>query len=275
MDLKKFHNPNISMPVIRRRVVEEMLELLGGIGEMAMTEGRSLLWHRYYKTKTPASYHSAIYRLKKAGLVISCGKQRQHPILSLTEKGKAQIPAIYTPEKFWRKKWSGIWYVLIYDVPEKDRQYRDNLRGFLERMRMGCLQKSVWVTPFDIRPEYDDLANAAAIQQYSYLLESTTVLGRSAQDIVCSAWKYEALAEVQRWYCEVYNENIQRIIGSEVSEEMLLDLAREELSAYGVAMDGDPLLPSVLWPREYYGEKVYALHQRITSEIAKRLTSLV
>lgn len=271
MEFRKFHNPDISIPVVRRRVVEEMLELLGGIGEMVMTGGRSFLWHRCYKNKTPASFHSAIYRLKKAGLIVSCGKNRRHPILRLTEQGKSQIPAIYTPEKLWRVNWNGIWYVLVYDVPEKDRQYRDNLRGFLEKMRMGCLQKSVWITPCDIRPEYDDLANAASIQKYSFLFESTTVLGRSTHDIVYSAWNCEALAEIQKWYCEVYNENLRQMIASEVSEEMLFELAREELSAYTAAMDDDPLLPRVLWPREYYGEKVYLLHQRITSAIAKRL----
>lgn len=272
MDFRNFHDPNISMPVVRRRVAEEMLELIGGLGEMLATGGRSMLWHRMYPTKRPASYHSAIYRLRKSGLVVSSGKKGWHPILQLSEKGKEQLSGIHTPEKFWKKNWNGIWYILIYDVPEKDRGYRDNLRSFLERMRMGCLQKSVWVTPFDIRPEYDDLANAAEIQQYSFLFEATTVLGRSAQDIVSSAWGWERLAEAQSWYCEVCAENLQWLKTAHVSEDMLLALAREELSAYTVAMEDDPLLPSVLWPRDYLGEKIYSLHRRITAELAVKLS---
>ena len=74
MKFKSFHDPDISMPVVRRRVAEEMLELIGGLGEMLVTGGRSILWHRMYPAKRPASYHSAIYRLKKLGLVIPVGK---------------------------------------------------------------------------------------------------------------------------------------------------------------------------------------------------------
>ena len=42
---------------------------------------------------------------------------------------------------------------------------------------MGCLQKSVWVSPRDIRPEHDDLVKGIRVNFYAYLFEATTVLG--------------------------------------------------------------------------------------------------
>ena len=57
------------------------------------------------------------------------------------------MPEELRPEKFWNRKWDGIWYVLAYDVPEPQRSYRESLRRFLQRLRMGGLQGSGWVSP--------------------------------------------------------------------------------------------------------------------------------
>lgn len=176
MQWESFHHPDWSLPVVRRRAAEEWLDLLSDVGELLATGGRSLIWKSSYPNRT--AYNNAMYRLRGAGLAVNAQSAGKLPVLKLTEEGRKCLPLYYRPESQWNSKWNGIWYMLVFDVPEKERRYRDSLRRFLKRLRMGCLQKSVWITPRDIRPEYNDLEKVANVYSVSYLLESRTVLHR-------------------------------------------------------------------------------------------------
>jgi len=247
----------------------ELLDLFVTTAKVLATNGRSLTWNSSLPSKT--SYYSAVYRLRKAGLIAYRRTGGRTPVLVLTEKGEEAVSDVHRPETRWKRKWNRIWYVLTYDVAEKDRRYRDALRRFLEKMRLGCLHKSVWVTPRDIRPEYADLVEAGGVDEFSYLLEARTVLGRSAAEVVRDAWDFDRINAIQDRFLDVYGRNLETLTSSRVSPEEAMALAREELEAYHYAMHDDPLLPSALLPRDYRGRKVLRLHQQITRHIAKRL----
>jgi len=266
-----FHHPDLSLPVIRRRVVDELIDLTVAFAEVSTTRGRALSWRSLYETDT--AYRNAMYRLRKQGLLAyrEGRGNKGKPVLALTDTAKQRGSPLLKPNRYWRKRWHRIWYVLMYDVPEEERPYRDALRGFLKRMRMGCLQRSVWVSPRDIRPEYDDLRKAVDVDKVSFLMEATTVLGRSPQDIVESAWDFERLEHIQVWYCKAYEHNLELIRATKPSKEMCRTWAREELSAYLSAMQEDPLLPEELLPRVYHGRQVYALHRAFTKTLGRRL----
>lgn len=271
MKWRAFHHPDICLPVVVRRASEHALDLIGGIGEILATRGRSLTWNHTLREDTPTAHYSAVARLRKAGVIAERAKQGRSPVLVVTEAGESELPWGARPHRRWERRWNGIWYVLAYDVPEADRRYREALRRFLTRLHMGCLQRSLWVTPFDIRPEYDDLVHGAGVDAFSFLLEATTVLGRSSQDIVLQAWDFNRLEQVHRLYIEVFRENLSGLQQEQPAPADLMALAVEEGAAYRSAMAEDPLLPRSLWPSGYMGPEVYDLHQRCVSEIADRL----
>ncbi len=268
-DWQSFHHPDLCYPVIARRVGEELLELIAGVGEILATGGRCFAFGS--RAVSDGGYRNAVHRLRKAGLIAARGKYKRSPILRLTETGQSCRPDTCIPERLWNRQWAKRWYVLAYDVPEAQREYRDTLRAFLKRKRMGCLQRSVWVTPTDIRPDYDDLVRAADVDQFSFLLEATTVLGRSPLDVVRSAWDFDRLTLQQEWYCEVCAANMDSIVDGEFRAEQLMTKLREETSAYLAAMQGDPLLPRELWPPEYMGEGAYRLHKEFAATVAELL----
>ena len=189
----------------------------------------------------------------------------------LSPKAKAALPAYHHPERHWKKKWSGVWYLLAYDVPEADRRYRHVLRTFLKKMRMGCLQKSTWVSARDIRPEFADLMEAASVGSFAHLFEARSVLGRDTRDIVTNAWDFDRIGKLQSRYCKVYEKNLQALQSQAPDAEHLLNLARQEMQAYRWSMERDPLLPASLWPEYYKGPRVWELHKALTREIAQRL----
>lgn len=271
MPWRRFHDPDVCLPVVARRATEYALDMLAGIGEILATRGRCLTWNRSGRDGTLQAYYSAVARLRKSGLVASRGKAGRAPLLVLTPAGEAELAWGMRPERFWNREWDGIWYVLTYDVPESHRSYREALRGFLQRLRLGCLQRSVWVTTRDIRPEYDDLAKGADIERFSHLFEARSVLGRRAEDIVEQAWDFRRLARVQQLYLDVFEDNLSRLYDARAQSEDLIELAADEAAAYRSAMAEDPLLPRRLWPADYLGSRVCELHRRCVGLIADRL----
>ncbi len=269
MEWLNFHHPDWSLPVVRRRASEQWMDFLLDVGEVLTTNGRSLVWNKTYPNRQ--AYHNAMSRLRKAGLVIQPENKGKLPLLKLTKLGQEHLPAYHRPEERWDTRWNGIWYMLIFDVPESERHYRDSLRGFLKRMHMGCLQKSVWITPRDIRPEYDDLESAASIHTVSYLFESRTVLHRETQELVRDAWDFERLMKLHRHFLSVYGENLRRLEMNEYETDSVINLLHQESEAYVQCMRKDPLLPRELHPSGYLGEKVFLLHKKIRFAIAHKL----
>ncbi len=243
-----------------------MLDILG---DVAIHGGWAFLKNRSYPNRN--AYRRALGRLSEQGLIV---KERglDTPVLRISEGGADLLEAYFHPDKWWNRKWSGIWSLLVYDIPEVDRSYRNVLRQFLKRQRMGCFQKSVWITPRDIRPQYADLNEAAALGAFACLFEARTVLGMSAERVVWESWDFDRLYEIQKRFCEVYGENMEILQGSTTPDlNVLMQLAAEEIDAYRSAFVLDPLLPNELLPRDYKGKEAFKLHQAITKQIRSKL----
>ncbi len=269
MEFESFEGPGICWPVVRRQAGHELLMLLMGFGDALLTYGRSLMWSDRFPNE--GAYQSALSRLRKNGLLVSQRTGPGTPSLFLTEEARARTPAALRPEKRWKRKWPGYWYVLSYDVPEVHKAYRETLRRFLARMHMGCLHKSVWITPDDIRPEYQDLAETAAVEQFSFLLQARTVLGRSTEDVVLTSWPFDRLDMLQSHYCHVSQRNLELLRDGEATPQELTELALQNTRAYLAAMQEDPMLPECLWLPTYCGRKAYKIFKETTRAIARRL----
>ena len=71
--------------------------------------------------------------------------------LALTEKGAREL-ARYEEGQLTLpkpKRWDGKWRILVFDIWEKRKRVRDELREFLRHLGFLRLQDSVWVYPHD------------------------------------------------------------------------------------------------------------------------------
>ena len=266
---KAFHHPDISLPVVRRRIGLELLEMLELFGEVAAHGVWAFLNNRSYPNHTACI--RATDRLSKQGLLVEL-QGLDTPVLRISDEGSHSLEDYFRPEKQWGKRWSGIWYLLVYDVPEADRPYRNTLRQFLKKQRMGCFQKSVWITPRDIRPQYEDLELAASLGAFACLFEARTVLGMPAEKVVRESWDFDRLYDLQKRFCDVYAENLE-LLQSPLAPDLdtLMRLAAEEIDAYRIAFALDPLLPNALLPADYKGKEAYGLHVKIIHAIQSKL----
>lgn len=107
---------------------------------------------KYEKKKV----YNSFYKLRKKGF-IKIEKRNQQIYISLTEEGKKkagwfQIDTLTIKKP---KKWDGKWRIVIFDISQLKKVYREAFRGKLRELGFYPLQKSVWVHPFDCRDEID------------------------------------------------------------------------------------------------------------------------
>ena len=63
------------------------------------------------------------------------------------------------------KKWDGKYRIIIFDIAQLKKFYREALRGKLKELGFYPLQKSVWIHPFDCRDEIEVLREFFGLDQ--------------------------------------------------------------------------------------------------------------
>lgn len=104
--------------------------------------------------------YAAIYNLEKQ-MLIKRRKRGRKLIFEITPLGRKylSIGAILNnfTDEIKAQVWDGKWRLVIFDVPEKKRWIRNFLRRELLYNGFYQLQKSVWITPYNIVPEIERL----------------------------------------------------------------------------------------------------------------------
>lgn len=150
---------------VRKRVKRERIQhavLLGlyataAVGLIALAPGAGELL-RYVniermgeKDTVSRRLSQALGRLRDKGLVrIDKAKRRRD--IRLTAQGEKlaeRLAAAHTLRIHRPKRWDERWRIIIFDVWEKRRIFRDRLRRLLDSSGFVRLQDSVWVYPYD------------------------------------------------------------------------------------------------------------------------------
>ena len=117
---------------------------------------------KYPKQKVSDTF----YRLRKQGM-IEIQTVNHQIYISLTPEGRKRAGILQIDKlKITRpKRWDRKWRLLMFDVPQKRKIYREALRGKLKELGFLPLQKSVWVYPFECRAEMELLQDFFGLSQ--------------------------------------------------------------------------------------------------------------
>ncbi|MBI4652999.1 hypothetical protein HY750_01990 [Candidatus Kuenenbacteria bacterium] len=119
-------------------------------------------WRKYKRRKLSTTF----WRLQKQGCLEI--KNQNHQIyICLTEKGKKiagwlQINALKIKKP---KKWDKKWRIVIFDISQLKKTFREAFRGKLKELGFIQLQKSVWIYPFDCQGEIELLRDFFGLNQ--------------------------------------------------------------------------------------------------------------
>ena len=114
----------------------------------------------------------AIYYLKKRKFIkiekLDSGEIR----IKLTERGRRRkmqydLERMQIPRQV---SWDGKWRMLMFDIPESQRNLRGNLTDKLKRLGFAQFQKSVWLYPYPCENEIDFITEYFSIAEYVNLI---------------------------------------------------------------------------------------------------------
>ena len=127
-----------------------------GVVAIAVVAGNAIQAVKMFDGKKERKYHLGSYvnrnirRLKNRGM-IKFERRDGKSFVMLTEKGQKELLKYQLREVVIRKpkRWDKKWRVLIFDIKEKRKIARDELRRELANLGFVRLQNSVWVHPYE------------------------------------------------------------------------------------------------------------------------------
>ena len=90
--------------------------------------------------------------------------------IMLTPKGAERILEIKAKIEGPSKRKDGKWQMVIFDIPEEIRARRDYFRNGLKRLKYQRLQKSIWVCPYDVLKDTQELVKYLKLEAFVKLL---------------------------------------------------------------------------------------------------------
>lgn len=130
------------------------------------------LKREYIRKRSRDDFRQLIYYLKKKGYVKAnlVGSTRG---IMLTPKGAAKVLTIKWKSKQKEKRIDGKILMVMFDIPEKQRALRELLRDALLYLGYEPFQKSVWLCPYDVEKETEEVIRGYDIGKYTkvFLIE--------------------------------------------------------------------------------------------------------
>src|SRR3989344_9236435 len=128
--------------------------------------------HLYQNRST---YNLATTRLAEKGLI-----KKDKDIYYLTSGGEKEAFFCYLKENrfFVNKsgyKWDGKWRIIFFDIPEKKRRYRDELRSMLKTIGFKEFQKSIWIYPYKVPKFLKEILFDESIKHYTRLITTDNI----------------------------------------------------------------------------------------------------
>ncbi len=236
------------------RATEEFLNALCWFASLAL---KPTLGNLTGLSGYPVS-RAQLYRLEEAELIARERDKAGKWIYRLTRNGKLAALGGRIPPQAWNQSWDGEWRMLLFDISSKATRERQSLASWLHASHFGCLQRSVWVTPWALSNIEGQIKKYAKIPGSILIMEGSPISGpkrRVDKEIVKTAWDFEELNKRYQRYLRILNQASSKA-GS-------ADWQKKEHQAWMRAIKRDPLLPSSLLPSDYLGKKAWKQRAKV------------
>lgn len=112
-------------------------------------------------------FYNNIYRLLDQEL-LERGENNKGIVLSISPEGRKILSRI-KPQK------DGVWKLVIFDIPEKQKKVRSVLRAKLKQLRFQKWQNSIWVSPYALDSEIEAELNQLSKHYFVRLIKTRDI----------------------------------------------------------------------------------------------------
>lgn len=151
--------------ILAAGVVLPAILVMPGIGKLFVDRRNS--WQKFDEKKLKPRIKNLLKRK-----LVAIKEEDGQMVVKLTEKGKTLLLR-YDLDRMKIKKpssWDGKWRLVIFDIPNEQKQARELFREKLKQLEFYPLQKSVFLTPFPCFSEIEFLRQVLGVGEYVRVL---------------------------------------------------------------------------------------------------------
>ena len=119
------------------------------------------------KSNVNSTIRSSLFRLRKQGLI---SKEPKEGVYFLTEKGKEAATEIKSRYLISRQPWDGKLRIVVFDIPEKIKMWREAVRQELLMLHFCQLQKSVYIGKYPFPQDFYQELERHDVLKHVFLL---------------------------------------------------------------------------------------------------------
>ena len=213
---------------------------------------RRILQKFYQTNYSIATLRKELSNLKRKELITYQTRYRKK-IPTLTRQGRLKIIPRLPYKKFepWDKKWR----IIIFSIPEKERNFRMQLQKKLEELSFQKIKNGVYISPHPLLDAINRLANELGIRQYLTMIEADKI--DQEKRTIQKIW---GLDKINQGYKE-FVKNAQKI-----HRQKFWPLAAKQLEQkFYQIYQKDPHLPKQFLLDNWYGDRAYKIYREIAT----------
>lgn len=150
------------------------------------------------------NYYSLISKLLKNKKIEKIKKESSYKY-RITSSGILYLQKRRFLNSLQEKKWDKKWRILIFDIEEINKNVRDSLRKIIKEYGFGYLQKSVWISPYDVFQKLEKFIQTYKLQNNIILIESKK-LSIPNQELASIVWQIDKFKlNYNQIYKNLYN----------------------------------------------------------------------
>lgn len=203
---------------------------------------------------------STLSRMTKKGWLTSqrIGRYSQY---ALTKRGQRVVAEggarIFEPR---RKKWNGLWHMVVYSIPEEKRHIRGDIRKRLGWMGFGRLAPGTWISPNNSQSDIEEMLEDIEAEEHAICFSDMDLKFPFEDEIVKRCWDLDELnrdyaAFIQKYEpeCESFQKTLES--GKPLPASECFRLRVWMTLEYAQFPRRDPNLPAALLQTDWLGTR--------------------
>ena len=147
--------------------------------------------------------------------------------------------------------WDGSWLVVVFSVPEEQRDMRHMLRNRLRWLGFGPLYDGVWVSPHQVAGAVAAALAECGVEQATVLRTVSVELAGAPTRDPLSAWNLDDLRTAYEQFIERFEPLLERVRTGRVSVSEALTERTAIMDTWRTFPDLDPELPESMLPADW------------------------
>lgn len=226
----------------------------------------------YEERKYSAPYiRNSLTRLKKEGYIISPSRS----MYQITDLGRLFVQSINRKPQRYCEEWNKSWYVVMLEVPEKERKKRDQFRSEILQFGFGLLYNSVYISPWDYREEVMQCVRKLDLEETVTFFQGITQYGDITPERARNIWNLDMVNQIYQdkwcWFTKEFQPSMHRTLeaGKNPLDLFLLYLQLGEAVSELYLID--PMLPEELLPSSWAAKSILEEMVNHTNLIARKI----